>query len=458
MRYRSVLADVIWPAITAPTAANKLALLFQLEHSQWWSPEKLLEAQFRQLNRLLPYAHRNVPYYSRTLRGISGLERIVPERWREVPILSRKDLYQAKQELLSRRVPREHGRQIPTMTSGSTGMPVEVVGTDVTSLFWQVFCLRDHFWHQRDLEAKLFAIRYVRGESKEKMQGARAQGWGSATDDLMHTGPAVLYDILQDIPVLAERVTEERPAYLLSHPSVLAGLIDHCRRHAMRPQGLREIRSVGESLPESLRALCLEAWGVPLVDMYTCQEAGYLALQCPEHEHYHVQSENILLEVLDGNGQACRPGEVGRVVITSLNNFATPLIRYELGDYAEVGEPCGCGRGLPVLKRIMGRYRNLLTLPSGEQRWPRLGYESKLQEIAPIELMQMVQHSLENIEVRLVMPRPLTEEEGQRLTSFIHRNLGYAFTLDFNYVESIRNSSNGKLEQFISKIHSEHRH
>jgi phenylacetate-CoA ligase len=102
-----------------------------------------------------------------------------------------------------------------------------------------------------------------------------------------------------------------------------------------------------------------------MVDMYTCQEAGYLALQCPDHPHYHVQSENVLLEVVDDQGLPCAPGEVGRVLVTSLNNFATPLIRYEIGDYAEVGAACSCGRGLPVLKRIMGRYRNLLTLPDG---------------------------------------------------------------------------------------------
>ena len=39
------------------------------------------------------------------------------------------------------------------------------------------------------------------------------------------------------------------------------------------------------------------------------------------------------------------------MVITDLHNFATPLIRYELGDYAEVGTPCPTGRGLPVLNR-----------------------------------------------------------------------------------------------------------
>jgi phenylacetate-CoA ligase len=186
--------------------------------------------------------------------------------------------------------------------------------------------------------------------------------------------------------------------------------------------------------------------------MYTCQEAGYLALQCPEHPHYHVQAENILLEVVDDTGRPCGPGEVGRVLITSLNNFATPLIRYELGDYAKVGEPCPCGRGLPVLKRIMGRYRNLLRLPDGTRRWARLGYETSLHSIAPIELMQMIQTSLDEIKVRLVMARPLDDSEIRALTAFIHANLGYAFRLSFEYVDSIRNPANGKVEQFISLI------
>jgi phenylacetate-coenzyme A ligase PaaK-like adenylate-forming protein len=61
------------------------------------------------------------------------------------------------------------------------------------------------------------------------------------------------------------------------------------------------------------------------------------------------------VEVLDEEGRPCAPGETGRVVATSLNNFAMPLIRYETGDTAEVGAPCPCGRGLPVLTRIMGR-------------------------------------------------------------------------------------------------------
>src|SRR3546814_5152572 len=85
--------------------------------------------------------------------------------------------------------------------------------------------------------------------------------------------------------------------------------------------------------------LAREVWGLKIVDMYSTQEIGYLAFQCPQHDHYHVQAEAALVEVLNEAGESCRPGEIGQVVTTPLLNFAMPMIRYAVGDLAEVGPP-----------------------------------------------------------------------------------------------------------------------
>lgn len=451
IHYPSIVSHVVWPAPLAPSASNRLAMLYQLEQSQWWSAEALLQAQFSQLREMVPYAVRHVPHYARTLGDFAQPGAVTPQTWERMPLLSRKDLQLGGQDLVSRQLPRDHGKSYPNKTSGSTGIAVEFMSTDLSDFFWKVFCLREHMWHRRDFSKKLMAIRFIKDASVSAQHGVQGEAWGAATDDVVTTGPASLYDLRSDVSFLVDRLLEERPGYVLSHPSLLAGMVDLCERRGARPQGLLELRSLGESLPEDLRQRCERVLGVPLVDMYTCQEAGYLATQCPQHPHFHVQSENVLLEVLDAQGRACKPGQIGRVVITTLHNFATPLIRYDLGDCAEVGAPCDCGRGLPVLKRIMGRYRNLVTLPSGELRWPKMGYES-LRSVVPVDLMQMVQHSLEDIEVRLVKATPLTAEEQQALTDFIQRNLGHPFRLRFEYVADIRNASNGKIEQFISKL------
>ncbi len=176
-----------------------------------------------------------------------------------------------------------------------------------------------------------------------------------------------------------------------------------------------------------------------------------MALQCPENDHYHVQCENVLLEVLDEKGVPCKPGETGRVVVTAMHNFATPLIRYSIGDYAMVGEACSCGRTLPVLRRIMGRVRNMMTLPSGGKVWPYFG-ANKLGDVAPLKQYQLVQKSLTELELRVVPERPLTSDDEAKMRTVIFESLGESFQLNFSYLDAIPCGPGGKYEDFRSEV------
>jgi phenylacetate-CoA ligase len=215
---------------------------------------------------------------------------------------------------------------------------------------------------------------------------------------------------------------------------------------------LREVRTVGETLTPELRAACEAAWNVPIVDTYSSQELGYLALQCPESGFYHVMAESVFVEILAADGTPCAPGDTGRVVATSLHNVAMPLIRYELRDYAEAGGPCRCGRGLPTIARILGRTRNMVRLPGGAQRWPLVGF-GRFRDIAPIRQYQFVQRTREAVEARFVTDRPLTGEEEARLAGVIQAALGYPFRLTFTYFEGeIPRGPGGKFEEFVSEV------
>jgi len=450
-QYKSSVAGIDWPTLPSTQGATILSVQYQLNESQWWSPEDMMDYQLMQLQTLVQYARRYSPHYSKHLPARVDLECLTPENWQELPILTRKELQSEGTTLFTNPSPPAHGKTFPIRTSGSTGRVVETKGTAVNQLFWNAFTLRDHIWQQRDLSGKLAVIRFLNSDGAYPPDGLRRKGWGSSTDDLVHTGPAVLLNILSDITAQAQWLQREDPDYLLTHPSVMFELTRYCQKHNICLPSLCQVRTLAETIPHTLRNACRKVWDVGLVDMYTSQEVGYIALQCPEYEHYHVQSEGVLVEVLDQHGRPCAPGEIGKVIVTNLHNYAAPLIRYEIGDYAEVGHPCACGRGLPVLKRIMGRYRNLVTLPSGEQRWPVLGYHD-FQEIAPIEAAQMVQHTLEQIEVRLVAKRPLNSGELEQLISLIHHNLGYPFQLKFEYVDAVRRSDTGKYEDFISEL------
>jgi phenylacetate-CoA ligase len=222
-------------------------------------------------------------------------------------------------------------------------------------------------------------------------------------------------------------------------------------RRGARLEGLLEVRTLAESLGPEVRALCREAWGVPLTDLYSASETGYLALQCPEHEHYHVQSEGVLLEVLDEAGAPCTPGQVGCVVVTALHNFATPLVRYDIGDYAEVGEPCACGRGLPVLRRILGRVRNMLTTADGRKFWPVFGTRA-LMDAAPLLQHQFVQKAFDLVEARLVVASPLSAEQEARVRERVLSQLPSGMRLQIAYCDRIERNASGKFEDFVSEV------
>jgi phenylacetate-CoA ligase len=144
-------------------------------------------------------------------------------------------------------------------------------------------------------------------------------------------------------------------------------------------------------------------------------------------------------------------GLAPRVVVTPLHNFAFPLLRYDIGDLAEVGKPCPCGRGLPVLARILGRQRNMLTYPDGRRVWPILNFKS-LAEVLPIQQMRMTQRTLHHIEVELVTPKPPDAGAQARLAQTVRQNLGHAFELSFVFPAHIARSAGGKFEDFVSML------
>lgn len=456
---RSAIPGIAWPAIPNQGGAIILALLQQLEHSQWWSQETLLDRQLEQFGVLAAYAYHHSPFF-RTRFDQAGLDvnqsPDVQKTWTaashaKIPLLTRAELMQAADQIRCRAVPREHGATHEVQTSGSTGQMISVLRTEVTQLFWMALTMRDHLWHRRDFSASLVAIKALTPSMDDPSVAAR-NGWGPPATLLLDTGPSYTQPLAMDVAQQAAWLIRRNPNYLLTYPSNLSALLDQFKKWGSFPPALRQIRTIGETLSADTRERCRRLGEVEVVDMYSSQEAGIIALQCPVSGLYHVQCESLLVEVLDDDGQPCKPGEVGRIVITDLHNFATPIIRYEIRDYAEVGPPCPCGRGLQTLARIMGRRRNMVVFPNGERHWPRVG-AYRFREVAAIKQYQVVQHALDDIEVRLVVEQPLSNEQETRLTAIIHSALGHAFPLRFNYFsQELAKTRGGKFEEFVSLV------
>lgn len=452
----SRLSGIRFPAIADGHGAMQLALQYQLDASQWWSAEQMQTQQFEQVRSLLTHAIKTTTYYQALFAqyGLNIPEQVDAEFLQKIPISSRQAIQQAEQGIESCALPPEHGGKEYGKTSGSTGRPVRFARTAVTRTFWLAFALREHLWHARDFSGKLGAIRwYARGVA-EAPAGANDPSWGVIVAPLFATGPSCSLNVSATLAQQVDWLRREKPDYLVSFPSNLLALARYAQAQAVTLPAVREIRTIGESVNPDARRDIEAAWQSKIADIYTCEEAGYLAIQCPVSGDYHVQSENVILEIVDEQGAPCPPGKVGQVLITSLHNFATPLIRYEVGDMAEFGEPCLCGRGLPVIRRIHGRKRSRLRLPSGESLFPYLGEHGDITRATGVALhqFQCVQHSTEEIELKLVMARPLDTQEQASVTALMQRNLGHPFRMRFSFLQDIPRGPSGKYEDFLSLI------
>lgn len=444
-RYRSVVEGIGWPAILSNRGAHLLALLQQFQLAERLPEAFHRERQFSQLGMLLQHAVQTVPYYQEReslYRRLEGC--LTEEQFCTLPILDRTTIQQEGIALTSRQLPTSHGKHLERYTSGSTGRPMRCLGTDLTSLIWDAQTLRDHLWHERDFTMKLAVIR-------TKMEHRREPRWAGSASEVFETGPSVSLDIATDIEEQLHWLVEENPAYLLTHPSNLGALARLSLQRGIRPVGLRQARTFGEALRDDLRETVRRAWQVDIADIYSSEECGYMALQCATGHHYHVQAESVFLEVLDETGRPCSPGETGRVVVTTLQNFAMPLIRYESGDFAEVGSACACGRSLPVLTRIHGRQRNMVTLPDGRYHWPSFPAEMWL-SVAPVEQFRLIQRDPAVIEVNYVMSREVSGEEKSLLENALVERLGYRFRFIWQRQEAITRGANYKFEDFVSEL------
>jgi phenylacetate-CoA ligase len=431
----SQLACGDWPA----NHPRLLQLLAETERL----PRALLESDaLLHLQKLLQHAQAQVPYYRERLSGVVRvpLGELTRERFRElVPVLDRAELREHADAFRAKVVsPAYRGNGRISTTSGSTGRPIATEGTRVASALSAAQQERFHAWHARDLDA---VTAFITSPSVPK-GGRRGAAWS-----VTGRGHAIEISLLAPLSEQLDWLVRERPRYLVCYPSNLRALLRESVARGIRPEGLADVTVSSEPVGPELHELVRSAWGVPLVATYSASEVGGIALARPGALEYTIQAEFVFVEILREGGEPCAPGEIGRVVVTALHQALRPLIRYDIGDYAEVLPELEVG--LPRLGRVLGRERNMLVLPSGDEVWPFFELRD-LVSLRALKQWQLVQRSASEIEVRIVAERELSHTELRTLTEVVHRCLPARFTLSFRHVPEIPRSASGKYEEFVN--------
>jgi phenylacetate-CoA ligase len=417
--------------------------LAQLRKGERLEPAALAERQGAALYVIADHAARFSPGFADRLErvGLRAADLGDPAALQALPPLTRAEL-QASDAVYARAIPETHLPTHSVETTGSSGQPVRVIHTLVTQVESLALSLVQHEWHASDFSRPLAAVRANVAEVQH------LPDWGTAVRLVTRSGPSMSIPGTLPMAEILALLRSLDPGQLVIYPTLLATLCDHVERAGEPPLRLQRIRTIAEMLQPERRERALALLGAPVTDLYSSQELGQIAIECPASGLYHVP-ESLIVEVLDDEGNPCAEGAEGDVVITGLRNFATPLIRYAIRDRAIRGGPCSCGRGLPTLRRIMGRERNMARRSDGSRAYPPLGVGSFWKH-GPVAQFQFIQHAVDEIEVRLAVTRPATGEEENALVAAIQAMLGHPFPLRFSYFrQTLPPAPGGKHEEFV---------
>jgi phenylacetate-CoA ligase len=428
----------------SPQAAQLLLLAQQLRAWERAAPAEQQALQQQALQGLMQHAHRHSPFWQQRLQA-AGFVPTVPgvpalQVLARLPPLTRTDLQMHFEPLRARWPGLQEADIATSATSGSTGEPVRV--EKASSMYGPLYAAvswAETQWHQRDPALKIAVLGTGLADGMQDT-------WGSMYSALGLRGACVTRNVTQHgMPSHLDWLLQHRPDYLKCSPHAAAELA-----RLLIGRGLslpiRQIISQSERVTPVQRALCLQAFGAKIVDRYSCEETGWIALQCPQHDHLHQLAATTLLEIVDGQGQPCPAGVPGRVLVTSLHSFAMPILRYELGDIAEWGAPCGCGMALPVIARLWGRTRHQVQSPHGPLPMPFLGDE--LGRIDPIRAFRIRQYADGTLVLQIEAPRALGAGEQAAVRAVFAANGLADLPLHVEHLERIDWPAGPKREEF----------
>ena len=207
---------------------------------------------------------------------------------------------------------------------------------------------------------------------------------------------------------------------------------------------MKLIISTSDQLLCDERRRLVSILGAKLYDFYGSNEIGSIAAECEESIGHHISSENVIVEIIGRDGTPVPAGQVGSVVLTDLNNFTMPLIRYEIGDMSSLLEDeCPCGRGLPLLGPVEGRITDVLVTPDGRFMCLSTFYGRVLSN-THVEQFQIHQSSLREITVRAILRPEWRTVEADYIQRVVGEIVGDEVKVKVEFPEMLEVRGSGK--------------
>ncbi|MDD4381951.1 MAG: hypothetical protein PHE21_01230 [Candidatus Dojkabacteria bacterium] len=409
-----------------------------LEYNNWGS-KNLKKLQDEKLRRLLLHAYNNVPYYREILSkaGVVLKDRVILKNFSKIPVLTKDLIRENFENLKSSDIDRRHGYL--NHSGGSTGQPVNFM-QDPEMEDWNI--------------ANKFLYRTYVGQELGELE---MRLWGSERDFLGEKETFIKrlkYFFFNRIDLNAFKMSEEKmkeylnlinirkPTWIEAYVQPIYELTLFAKRNNFKisysPKGV--LVSAGTLYPE-MKKVIREYWGCEVLNRYGSREVGDMACG---FDRLKVSPWNHLLEIINRDKTG-----LGKVLVTTLNNYSMPLIRYDIGDIARQG------KDWLFLEEVQGREMSVIRTKDGKIIPGEflIHFLGVVMNDGSIKKFQVVQQSYKNLDIKVVLNDKLGfGKEKENIEKLIEKAMGYKCNIKWIYVKDIKPLNSGKYLYIKSNV------
>ena len=432
--------------VTALRAEPVWKYLAMYENIQWQSLEYIREYQTENLQKLLQHAFQTVPYYKRLRieNNLSASDFQSLSQLSQLPASSKSDIVNCAGDIHSTK---KFFFTSNKTTGGSTGQAVTITKNSAALARERAATWRAYNWAGVEI-----------GDVQARFWGTplsvKGRLFASTVDYISNRVRLSAFNLnQQSLQDYYQKLTRLQPAYLYGYVSMISGFASFILENGYPPlPALKSVITTSEVLDENSRKIIESAFQVKVFNEYGCGEVGSIAHEC-EHGNMHIMADNVIVEI-DTHDSPDQTS--GQIIVTDLHNYAMPLIRYKVGDFASLSsETCPCGRGLPIISRIHGRAYDIIKDPGGNRYHPEILmyiFEDLKSKNMGITQFQVIQKDVDLLIVNLITAANYNESTEQIIAQRIHDDIHPAFRLEFNYTTQIQRENSGKLRVIKSLI------
>ncbi len=260
-----------------------------------------------------------------------------------------------------------------------------------------------------------------------------------------------------DITTNVEIINKFKPVTIVGYPSALHFMALEIRKNKIQlshyPKG---IISAGETLQLHQKDLIEDVFKSRIFNRYGCREVGHIANECSEHNGFHYNADDLIIEVVNDKGKECKEGEIGNLLITDLNNYAFPMIRYQIGDLGSISDmsDCKCGCTLPKLKTIEGRAFDIIHGKNGNKVSGPFWTLTFRYKVKGIEAFQIRQSSNFNLQINVMTNQHFNAVEKEKTKQLIWEKLGEGIVIEIYEVAEFEYTKTGKFKWITSELNN----